>query len=430
MRQGRDPSGFGAEVRLRRMQLVALGCLAVATAVFVATLFLPPTFAMRLLKAGAEAAMVGGLADWFAVVALFRRPLGLPIPHTAIIPENKDRIAANLADFVRDKFLNPQALAALIQQSDPVQRFADWLRQPTNARRVGRHTADLVNGWLDLVDDRRIQSFISDAARTVVGRLDFSPALGSVLEMLTKGGRHQQLLDAGLTQLAQWLSRPEVRDEIAARVVAWLKEDHKYKQMLLPTEWIGNQAAQAASAGVKRFLAEVANSPAHELREAFDEALQTLVGKLKTDEDFRRKGEEIKAYVLNNPELAAYASSLWKALRTWLSNDLASSSPELQRRVERIGVWLGEKIAQDAELRTSLNDHIQSIAASAAPPFADFLTRHIRDTVRQWDAKAMSRQIEVSIGPDLQYIRISGTAVGCCIGVLLFLVSHGHELLQ
>lgn len=423
-----EPGGVSAETRLRHMQRVALGCLAVATGVFIATLFLPPTFAVRLIKAGAEAAMVGGLADWFAVVALFRRPLGLPIPHTAIIPEGKDRIAANLADFVRDKFLNPRVLAELIQRSDPVQRFAGWLSQPANARRVGRHTADLMRGWLDLVDDRRIQGFISDAARTVLSKLDFSPALGSVLEMLTQGGRHQQLLDAGLTQLARWLGRPQVRDEIARRVVAWLKEDHKYKQMILPTEWIGSQAAQAASAGLNRFLTEVANSPVHELRATFDDAVQTLVGKLKTDPEFRRKGEEIKAYVQNNPDLADYASGLWKALRTWLSSDLDASSPQMQQHVERIGVWLGEKISRDEALRSSVNEHIQSLAESAAPPFADFLTRHISETVRKWDAKDMSRQIELSIGPDLQYIRISGTAVGCAIGVLLFLISHAIEI--
>ncbi|MDO9438635.1 DUF445 domain-containing protein [Hydrogenophaga sp.] len=424
-----EPGGGDAQARLRRMQRLALGCLAMATAVFIATLFLPPTFAVRLLKAGAEAAMVGGLADWFAVVALFRRPLGLPIPHTAIIPEGKDRIAASLADFVRDKFLNPQVLAELMQRSDPVQRFAEWLSQPVNARRVGMHTADLVRGWLDLVDDRRIQSFISDAVRTVLGKLDFSPALGSVLEMLTQGGRHQQLLDAGLSQLARWLGQQKVRDEIAARVVAWLKEDHKYKQLILPTEWIGHQAAQAASTGLNRFLAEVANSPVHELRASFDDALQTLVDKLKTDPEFRRKGEEIKAFVQDNAELAEYANGLWKALRDWLARDLEASSPQVQQHVERIGVWLGEKISRDEAFRTSINDHIQSLAESAAPRFADFLTRHISETVRKWDAKDMSRQIELSIGPDLQYIRISGTAVGCAIGVLLFLISHGRELL-
>ena len=416
------------EAELRRMQYLALGCLALAMVVFIATLFMPSTFATRLIKAGAEAAMVGGLADWFAVVALFRHPLGLRIPHTAIIPQSKNRIATNLADFVREKFLNPQVLTELIQRSDPAQRFASWLSTPPNARRVGRHAANLMGNWLDLVDDKRIQAFISDATKAVVGKLDFSQALGSVLEMLTKGGRHQQLLDAALGFVAEKLRDPALREKIAQRVVNWLKSEHKWKQMLLPTEWIGDQAAEAASSGLNRFLDEVANSPTHELRETFDLALKKLVRNLKTNEEFRRKGEEIKEYIQSNPELANYTRSLWQALRDWLSNDLESSSSQLQQQIERMGLWLGQKLAEDQELRTSINEHMQALASGAAPQFADFLTGHISDTVRKWDAQDMSRQIELSIGPDLQYIRISGTAVGCVIGILLFLVSHVGEI--
>ena len=416
------------EAELRSMQYLALGCLALAMVVFIATLFMPPTFATRLVKAGAEAAMVGGLADWFAVVALFRHPLGLRIPHTAIIPQSKNRIATNLADFVREKFLNPQVLTELIQRSDPAQRFASWLSTPSNARRVGRHAANLMGNWLDLVDDKRIQAFISDATKAVVGKLDFSQALGSVLEMLTKGGRHQQLLDAALGFVAEKLRDPALREKIAQRVVNWLKSEHKWKQMLLPTEWIGDQAAEAASSGLNRFLDEVANSPTHELRETFDLALKKLVRNLKTNEEFRRKGEEIKEYIQSNPELANYTRSLWQALRDWLSNDLESSSSQLQQQIERMGLWLGQKLAEDQELRTSINEHMQALASGAAPQFADFLTGHISDTVRKWDAQDMSRQIELSIGPDLQYIRISGTAVGCVIGILLFLVSHVGEI--
>ena len=416
------------EAELRRMQYLALGCLALAMVVFIATLFMPSTFATRLIKAGAEAAMVGGLADWFAVVALFRHPLGLRIPHTAIIPQSKNRIATNLADFVREKFLNPQVLTELIQRSDPAQRFASWLSTPSNARRVGRHAANLMGNWLDLVDDKRIQAFISDATKAVVGKLDFSQALGSVLEMLTKGGRHQQLLDAALGFVAEKLRDPALREKIAQRVVNWLKSEHKWKQMLLPTEWIGDQAAEAASSGLNRFLDEVANSPTHELRETFDLALKKLVRNLKTNEEFRRKGEEIKEYIQSNPELANYTRSLWQALRDWLSNDLESSSSQLQQQIERMGLWLGQKLAEDQELRTSINEHMQALASGAAPQFADFLTGHISDTVRKWDAQDMSRQIELSIGPDLQYIRISGTAVGCVIGILLFLVSHVGEI--
>lgn len=385
---------------------------------------------MRLLKAGAEAAMVGGLADWFAVVALFRNPLGMRIPHTAIIPQSKDRIADNLAGFVREKFLNPQVLTELIQRSDPAQLFATWLAEPSNARRVGRHTADLVSSWLDLVDDRRIQAFINDASRTVLGKLDFSKALGSVLDMLTQGGRHQQLLDMALIHVAAKLREPELRREVAERVINWLKSEHKYAQIVLPTDWIGDKAAEAASNGLNNFLDEVAKSPTHELREVFDRTLKALVTKLKTDEEFHRRGQEIKAYVQNNPDLAEYARSLWVTLRDWLSNDLENSSSQLQQQVEQMSVWLGQKLVQDEELRSSINDHMQSLASGAAPQFADFLTHHISDTVRKWDAQDMSRQIELSIGPDLQYIRISGTAVGCIIGILLFLVSHIGDVVR
>lgn len=415
---------------LRRMQYVALLFLGLATVVFVATIFMPSTFTVGLIKAGAEAAMVGGLADWFAVVALFRHPMGLPIPHTAIIPASKDRIAENLASFVREKFLNPKVLIELIQSSNPAERFATWLGQPSNAKRVGRYTADLMSMWLDLVDDRRIQAFISDAVRTVLGKLDFSQALGSVLEMMTQGGRHQELLDAALVQVAQALGQPELRQKVAKFVVDWLKKDHKWKQMVLPTDWIGEKAADAARDGMERFLKEIADSPSHELRKEFDGVLQKLVVKLKTDEEFRRKGEEIKAFVQDNPELAEYARSLWVALRDWISNDLEAGSSQLQQQVERMGQWLSQKLVQDEEMRTSINDHMESLASTAAPEFADFLTRHISDTVRKWDAKDMSRQIELSIGPDLQYIRISGTAVGCCIGLLLFLVSHLNEIVR
>lgn len=409
---------------LRRMQIVALLCLVAAAAVFITTFYLAPSFPVRLLKAGAEAAMVGGLADWFAVVALFRHPLRIPIPHTAIIPKSKDRIAENLAEFVREKFLNPEVLKELIQRSNPAHRFSSWLEQPSNARKVGRHTADLLSGWLDLVDDRKIQLFIGDAAKTAVGKVDFAKALASVMEMLTLGGRHQQLLDATITQISAALQKREVRDVIAEKVVDWLKNDHKWKQKILPTEWIGDQAADAASKGIEKFLKEIANSPSHELRIEFDKAIQKLIDKLRNDDEFQRKGEELKAYVQNDPGLLEYARSVWATLREWISKDLELSNSQVQNQVEKSIAWLGKKISQDEELSQSLNDHLGSFAHNAAPQFADFLTRHISDTIRNWDARDMSRQIELSIGSDLQYIRISGTAVGFLIGVCFFLITH------
>lgn len=418
------------EADLRRMKLMALLLLVSATVIFITSFFLPQTFAVRLLKAGAEAAMVGGLADWFAVVALFKRPLGLPIPHTAIIPRSKDRIANSLADFVREKFLNSQSLVALIQRSDPIQLIADWLKEPANARSLGRHASSLMRGWLSLIDDKHIHAFISDAARAVVGRIDFSKALGSVLDMITSGNRHQHVLDTAITYLANELRQPVVRDLIASRIANWMKDEHKWKQMVLPTERISEGIAETAVEQFVRLLSEVVDQPDHEFRKKFDAELKLFVTKLKNNEELRHKGEEIKAYVQNNPEFTAYTQGLWESLRTWLANDLATERSMLSSQIEQMGLWLGKKLTNDNDLRTSINEHMGSFAHRMAPEFAKFLTGHISDTVRKWDAEDMSHQIELSIGPDLQYIRMSGTVVGCVIGLLLFLISHAAEAIQ
>lgn len=416
------------EAELRRMKRVALACVGFAAIVFITTLFLPPTFFVRLLKAGAEAAMVGGLADWFAVVALFRRPLGLPIPHTAIIPENKDRIADNLATFVREKFLQPELVAELVRRSNPAERMSAWFSTPSNARRVGRYSADALSRVLDVVDDKNIQEFMRDAARTMVGRMDFSRALGSVLETLTKGGRHQLLLEQVLGHITTVMDSPETREIIADRFARWLKKEYNYLEKILPTTLLGEKAASAAVDGLKDLLQEVADTPTHELRKKFDNLLRKFVVKLRTEPEFLAKGEQFKEFILDNPEFADYIRSIWADLRGWISADLEGSHPATQAQMEKLGLWLGSKLSQDPDLRSSINEHIESFATRAAPEFGEFLTRHISDTVRQWDAESMSNQIEQSIGPDLQYIRVSGTVVGGFIGVMLFLVSYLGEI--
>lgn len=415
---------------LKRRKAFALSILVFATLVFAYTLTQPTTFWFRLLKAGAEAAMVGGLADWFAVVALFRHPLGIPFWRTAVIPRNKERIADSLADFVQDKFLQPEVLAQLIRRNDPAQRFTNWLRAPDNVRTLGGHSTAVFSAWLDLVDDRHIQAFMGDALRTAVGKVNLSHALGSVLQMLSQGGRHQRVLDSVIDRIVDLVRNPSVREQIAQRVVDWLKEEHKIKQLILPTEWLGEKAAEAAGTGVERFLREVAENPKHELRAAFDEELKKLVQRLQQDDDFYKKSEEIKSYILNGTELRNHGRDIWVSLRDWIAEDLASENPKIQQQIESMIQWLAVKLDEDEDLRESLNRHMESIAYDAAPHFAEFLTRHIRDTVRQWDVKELTQQIELNIGPDLQYIRVNGTVVGLFIGVVLFVVSNPAETVE
>lgn len=410
------------------MRLLAAGLLVIAFVLFIASELMPETYAVRMLRAGAEAALVGGLADWFAVVALFRKPMGLPIPHTAIIPKNKNRIADNLGDFVQEKFLSPDALGKLIAESGPADSFAEWIGTPQNARRIGRYAANAVDAWLDFVDEKQIQGLFRDAYASLVSKLDLSQSAASILETLTSGGRHQELLDAALGLVKMKLDDDALRKAIAEQVADWLRQEHKWKEKMLPTEWISDQAALAAANGIARFLAEVSASPSHELRASFDSALKALIVKLRTDEAFQRKGEALKEFLLTSPEAQTYVSSLWRSLRDWLSRDLESTSPAMSAQVEKMGLWIGRKLKEDDTLVASINEHIVKYASAAAPHFAAFLTKHIRQTIYRWNEAEMSQQIELSIGPDLQYIRLSGTAVGALIGTLLFLVSDllGH----
>ncbi|KVQ89598.1 DUF445 domain-containing protein [Burkholderia ubonensis] len=411
-------------LELNRSKRRALSLLLVAVAVFVTTIFLPRGIWIDGIKAVAEAAMVGALADWFAVVALFRR---VPIPfvsrHTEIIPQNKDKIADNLAVFVREKFLGPDALAAQIRQHDPAQKLGAWLGEPANTDALGGYATKLMSFALDMTDDARIQSFVHDAFRALVDKVDLSQSAGAILDTLTKDGRHQALLDDAIGQVTNLLDQPENRAVIAAYIVDWLKSQYPTVEKILPTNWLGENGAELIANAVNRVLEQVAADPEHELRQRFDATVVKLVERLKYDPVFIEKGEEIKRYIRDGDAFNTYLKDLWDQLRAWLKADLARADSTLHRQAATLGGWLGARLAESPALRASLNEHVEKAVYEMAPDFADFLMRHIRDTVRNWDAREMSRQIELNIGKDLQYIRINGTLVGGLIGLGLYLVS-------
>ncbi|KUZ91880.1 hypothetical protein WI40_22765 [Burkholderia ubonensis] len=411
-------------LELNRSKRRALSLLLVAVAVFVTTIFLPRGVWIDGIKAVAEAAMVGALADWFAVVALFRR---VPIPfvsrHTEIIPQNKDKIADNLAVFVREKFLGPDALAAQIRQHDPAQKLGAWLGEPANTDALGNYATKLMSFALDMTDDARIQSFVHDAFRALVDKVDLSQSAGAILDTLTKDGRHQTLLDDAIGQVTNLLDQPENRAVIAAYIVDWLKGQYPTVEKILPTNWLGENGAELIANAVNRVLEQVAADPEHELRQRFDATVVKLVERLKYDPVFIEKGEEIKRYIRDGDAFNTYLLDLWDQLRAWLKADLARADSTLHRQAATLGGWLGARLAESPALRASLNEHVEKAVYEMAPDFADFLMRHIRDTVRNWDAREMSRQIELNIGKDLQYIRINGTLVGGLIGLGLYLVS-------
>ncbi|MCJ7924668.1 MULTISPECIES: DUF445 domain-containing protein [Pantoea] len=415
---------------LKRMKRLALLLLLLAAATFIVTLFLPPGFWVSGVKAIAEAAMVGALADWFAVVALFRR---VPVPfisrHTAIIPRNKDRIGENLGRFVQEKFLDTDSLLNLIRRHDPSNLLAQWLNAPGNADRVGRHLLQVMRGFLDLTDDARIQTFMRRAVHRAIDKVDLTQTSAMVLESLTKNNRHQALLDAAIEQLLKLLHKPSTREFIAMQLVRWLKREHPIKAKMLPTEWLGEHSAELVANAVDSLLDDVALDQGHELRLGFNRAVDKLIVKLQTDPEMAERAEEIKGWLKEDASFNRYIGELWNDMRNWLKADLSSEDSRVQEKVRGAALWLGETLAADPALRDSMNQHLEQAARSVAPEFASFLTRHISDTVKSWDARDMSQQIELNIGKDLQFIRINGTLVGGTIGLILYLLSQLPQLL-
>ncbi|RKQ40829.1 DUF445 domain-containing protein [Enterobacter sp. R1(2018)] len=416
---------------LKRTKRLALSLLLIAAAIFVTTLFLPPGFWVSGLKAIAEAAMVGALADWFAVVALFRR---VPIPfiarHTAIIPRNKDRIGENLGYFVQEKFLDTQSLINLIHRYEPAQTIGVWFSKPDNARRVGQHLLQVMSGFLDMTDDARIQGLLRRAVHKAIDKVDLSYSSALLLESMTKNNRHQALLDSMIAQLLTLLNRDSTREFIARQIVHWLETEHPRKSKVLPTEWLGEHSAELVASAVNSMLDDISQDQGHQMRLAFDRATFKLIDKLKSDPEMAEKAENIKSYLKEDEAFNRYLGELWGDLRRWLKEDMGSEDSRIRQRIAEAGQWFGETLVEDSALRASLNEHLEQAARKVAPEFAAFLTRHISDTVKSWDARDMSQQIELNIGKDLQFIRINGTLVGGSIGLVLYLLTQIPALLN
>jgi uncharacterized membrane-anchored protein YjiN (DUF445 family) len=304
------------EAELRSTKRLALGFFIGATLLFVLALLLPPGWWTGLLKAFAEAAMVGALADWFAVAALFKR---IPIPivsrHTEIIPANKERIADNLAAFVQEKFLDTESIVRLIQRHDPAQKVADWLLAPGNTKILGDYLVRM-GGWaLDFIEDAAVQNFIRRAVHGMVGSVDLSKTAGTILESLTRDRRHQEILDEGIRQLARLLDNEDTQEVIATGIVDWLREEYAFMEKMLPSELIGRKGADITVRLAAGILKRVANDPEHPLRQRFDVFTQEFIARLQADPAFAEKGEEIKRYLVGDETLNGYLGALWGDLK-------------------------------------------------------------------------------------------------------------------
>lgn len=415
---------------LQRAERRALSFLLAALAIFIATLFMPEHFVTGWIRAAAEAAMVGGLADWFAVEALFRR---IPIPglsrHTNILIRKKDALGDGLARFVREKFLDTPSVVRLIQQQNPADAVSRWLGSHENTRQLSAVLVKVAGGVLDVMDERNVQAFIRRALDTMIDRLDLSQSAAAILDTLTRDGRHQALLDETLDYLVELLNEPQTREFISARIVDWLKTDHPKKEKVLPSEWLGNKGSDMISAAVTRLLAQMEADESHQLRQAFDRAVAGLIDRLKHDAELQAKLDAFKTQLKGDTALNAYVGGLWNEWRSWVKRDLARDDSVIGARIIGAAAWIGQELAHSESLRKALDAQLLDAAERMAPGFADFVTDHIRATVHGWNAEHLSRQIRLSVGQDLQYIRINGTLVGGLIGAVLYLIAQAPVLL-
>ncbi|OGU01150.1 MAG: hypothetical protein A2079_05260 [Geobacteraceae bacterium GWC2_48_7] len=409
---------------LTRNKTIATGLMVGAAILFVIARSQKGNGAWEWVAAFAEAAMVGALADWFAVVALFRHPLGIPIPHTAIIKNKKDVIAGNLADFIREKFLAPETLLGKLREYNPAEHLAAYLMSRENAAGLAKGLTRVFSDSLDFIDDDRVQKILRAALYDRIEKFDLATSAGTILDTLRNDNRHQNVLDALLNRFAAWISAPEAQDRLAASIDNLVKKEYP-----LLSQFIPNRDQFSRGAGekiVKRFneyIQEVNVDPSHELRKTFDNAVTDFIQRLKADLILRAKIETIKLEALNNDALSDYVKNLGNDLKAWLSNDLKQPQSKIQEKITEAISGFGTTLSRSGELKESLNEHLEILVVRYGDSVRTAVAKHISGTIQAWDNDDYVNEIELSIGSDLQFIRMNGTLVGGIIGLLLHAIS-------
>ena len=409
--------------QLRRLKAIALLMLLAMLAGFIISHLNGERGIWAWVSAFCEAAAVGALADWFAVVALFRRPLGLPIPHTAIIPHSKDRIADSLAVFVRDQFLEPQSLLARLQVFDPASRLGSWLADPVRARML----ADMARGWalqaLDFLDEaavrRSIQGFVIQQLR----QWNAAATAGELLGLLTADNRHQRVLDEGLTRVSEWLDRPAVKERASELIVRYIQREWpklaSTVNWVKPIDEIGDSLAERLAHAILGELQQILAEPEHPLRRDYETWLADYIRRLREDPALAAQIEQIKQRVIDHPAVQDYVQGLWERIHAALRADLSSEDSALAGHLRRSLSGVGEALQNDPALREALNQHLMDGAERLTSRLREGVTTHIAQTVKGWDERHLVEQLELSVGRDLQFIRFNGTLVGGLIGLAL-----------
>jgi uncharacterized membrane-anchored protein YjiN (DUF445 family) len=400
---------------LRRMRRFANGLLLAMTALFIGThVWVPDGDLARrawgYLQAFAEAAMVGGLADWFAVTAIFRHPLGLPIPHTAVIPRGQDRIADNVGRFIADNFLDAELVAERVKGKDLSQGVARWLSDPEQANSLAAGLTASLPGLLTALDDDDVADFFKKQAAAAASAAQLAPAAGSILEALAAQGRHQAMLDTALREGFRLLEQHEhiIREKVRDR-----------SNWLLRFASIDRRAADAIIAGVEELLHDIALDPDHPFRQKVNETVEKFANDLRDDAELQKRIEGWLRDAISHPAVTSVFSGGWESLKAAIRRDCASETSQIREWLRYALVNIGEGLLREESVRQALNVRLRGLMVDVANRHGEDVARLVSETIRSWDARTIVEKLETSVGRDLQFIRVNGTVIGGLVGLAL-----------
>jgi uncharacterized membrane-anchored protein YjiN (DUF445 family) len=394
------------------MKVAATGLLLAMAVLFVITRLLQPQYPwLAYVKAFAEAAMVGGLADWFAVTALFRHPLGLPIPHTAIIPRNKDRIGEALANFINENFLIPSVVARRMRNIDVAGAAGRFLRTPAaEGARIRQGASRLIADIFEGLDDERLGGLVKGAIAARIQKLEVAPLLGHALASAINEDRHVPMLEAAI----RWMARAlEANEELIREMV------HKKANWALKLAGLDAKLADAILDGLRKLTAEMSTDPAHPVRRKAEEALAQLANDLQTRPETKAKVEEMKEQLLANRSVALWIDTLWQKGREAVIRAARNPDAAMAGRLGEVLKSMGHSLEQDARIRSAINQFVRRAAAGMAQSYGSSIVKLVSETIRSWDAGTVTARLEAAVGRDLQYIRINGTLVGGLVGLAI-----------
>lgn len=386
----------------------------VAMAFVVAVLTTDDTGGGGYLRAGLEAAMVGGLADWFAVVAIFRHPLRLPIPHTAVIVQRKDAFGETLGQFVQQHFLNADTVGERMRTVGIADRAARWVGQPENARRAAGYGAELAVRLADVVKDDDLLHLAEGEVRARLQRVDVAPLAGRLLEIVTEEGRHRELVDSVLRGLDTFLeeNEPLLRERFTAESPWWVPEvidDRIFNRLVI---------------GVRAIIRGDTIGGSEELRERIDVVVARIIDRLEHDDVWRTRAEQLKNELLDHPALRSFIESLWTDVKDTLRLQAADDGSALRARVTELIASASDRFLEDRALVARADKVIERGVNAVIETFGDEITRIISTTIAQWDGEETAGRLELLLGRDLQFIRINGTIVGGLAGLTIHAVAE------